>query len=118
MLARSAALDWSVGDWVLAAAAEHGRRLADALGGLQIRRRPAIEDAAFTALYVTPDEREELDEIAVACGLNRSAFVTAVSRLAMGDDLDDVLVALQSASGGASSDDDGPTTASADPAGR
>jgi hypothetical protein len=88
ILAGADALDWSAGDWVLAAAAEHGATL---------RKRPRIEDAAFTALYLTPDERDELDETAVACGLNRSAFVTAVARLALGDDLADVVAPLQAA---------------------
>jgi len=47
-----------------------------------------------TALYLTPDERDELDELAIACGLNRSAFVTSVARLALGEELDEVIAAL------------------------
>lgn len=90
-------LDWSAGDWVLAAAAEHGPRLRAALADVEVRKRPEVEDATFTALYLTPEEREELDDQAVACAVNRSAFVTAVSQLALGDDLDEVLRALRTA---------------------
>lgn len=98
LLESAAALDWSAGDWVLAAAAEEGPRLREALGRAQVRRRPAVPDAAFTGLYLTSEEREELDESAVACGLNRSAFVTAVARLALGDDLASVIDPLLAAS--------------------
>jgi uncharacterized protein (DUF1778 family) len=94
MLDAAAALDWSVGDWVLAAAAEHGLGLRDALGEVAVRKRPRVEDASFTALYLTPDERDELDDQAVACGLNRSAFVTSVSRLARGEELEEVIAPL------------------------
>lgn len=87
-------LGWSAGDWVLAAAAEHGHRLREALGPTEIRRRHQVEDAAFTALYLTPDERDELDELAVACGLNRSAFVTAVARLGLGEPIEAVVDGL------------------------
>jgi len=100
ILAGADALDWSAGDWVLAAAAEHGATLRAALGQVDVRKRPRIEDAAFTALYLTPDERDELDETAVGCGLNRSAFVTAVARLALGDDLADVVAPLRAATSG------------------
>jgi hypothetical protein len=85
-------LEWSVGDWVLAAAAEEGPRLREALGSMQVPRRLSVEDAAFTAIYLTPEERQELDDQAVACGLNRSAFVTAVASLALGERLEDVVV--------------------------
>lgn len=88
------ALERSAGDWVVAAAAEHGRSLQDALGEAEVRRRPRIDDATFTALSLTPDERDELDDLAVACGLNRSAFVTSVSRLALGEELDAVMAPL------------------------
>jgi hypothetical protein len=91
MLEAAAALDWSAGDWVLAAAAEHGPALLQALGDRPVRRRPRVEDAAFAALYLTPDERDELDDQAIACRLNRSAFVTSVAALALGDDMDVVL---------------------------
>jgi hypothetical protein len=91
----SAMLEWSTGDWVLASAAEQGPRLREALGTVEVRRRPRVEDATFAALYLTPDERDEIDDQAVACGLNRSAFVTAVSRLALGDELDDVVRSLR-----------------------
>ena len=84
-------IGWSVGDWVLAAAAEHGPRLREALGQVEVRKRPRVEDATYTALYITPEEREEIDDQAVACGLNRSAFVTAVARLGLGHDLDAVV---------------------------
>jgi hypothetical protein len=94
----SAMLEWSTGDWVLASAAEQGPRLREALGTVEVRRRPRVEDATFAALYLTPDERDEIDDQAVACGLNRSAFVTAVSRLALGDDLDDVVRPLRETS--------------------
>lgn len=83
----AAEFDWSVGDWVLAAAAEHGPALRAALGTVRVARRHQVEDAAFTGLYLTPDERDELDDQAIACGLNRSAFVTAVARLALGAEL-------------------------------
>ena len=94
LIAAAAVLDWSAGDWVLAAAAEHGRVLQEALGEVEVRRRPRVEDATFTALYLTPDERDELDDLAVACGLNRSAFVTSVSRLALGEELEAVVAPL------------------------
>jgi hypothetical protein len=90
-------LEWSAGDWILAAAAEEGPALRERLGQVSVRKRPKVEDAAFTALYLTPDERDELDDQAVACGLNRSAFVTAVARLALGADLEDVVADLQEA---------------------
>lgn len=93
--AAAGALDWSVGDWVLAIAAEHGPGLHAALGELAVAKRPAVEDAAFTALYLTPDERDELDDQAVACGLNRSAFVTAVARLGLGEPVDAVVDELR-----------------------
>jgi len=87
--------DWSVGDWVLAVAAEFGPSLRERLGQVEVRKRPTVEDASFAAIYVTPDERDELDDQAVACGLNRSAFVTAVARLGLGDDLEDVVASLR-----------------------
>jgi hypothetical protein len=90
-------LEWSAGDWVLAAAAEEGPALRERLGEVAVRKRPKVEDAAFTALYLTPDERDELDDQADACGLNRSAFVTAVARLALGADLEEVVTSLQEA---------------------
>jgi len=95
MLAAAAALDWSAGDWVLAAAAEHGSELLAALGEVEVRKRPKVEDAAFTALYLTPDERDELDDQAIACRLNRSAFITSVARLGLGEELEEVIAALQ-----------------------
>ena len=79
---------------MLAAAAEHGPVLHAALGEVEVRKRPNVEDAAFTALYLTPDERDELDDQAVACGLNRSAFVTSVARLALGEELEAVVADL------------------------
>lgn len=91
-------LEWSVGDWLLAIAAEHGTELTKALGHVEVRRRPSVEDATFTAIYLTPDERDELDDQAVAAKLNRSAFVTAVARLGLGDPLEDVVVGLRAAS--------------------
>jgi hypothetical protein len=97
LLEAAGALDWSAGDWVLAAAAEEGPRLLEALGQADVRKRHHVEDAAFTALYLTPDERDELDDQAIACGLNRSAFVTSVARLALGEDLDAVVASLRAA---------------------
>jgi hypothetical protein len=88
-------MDWSAGDWVLAAAAEHGPALRAALGPVQVPKRAKVEDATFTALYLTPDERDELDDQAAACGLNRSAFVTAVARLGLGEGTDEVCAALR-----------------------
>jgi uncharacterized protein (DUF1778 family) len=90
-------LEWSVGDWVLATAAEHGPTLLEALGSVEIRKRPKVEDATFTAIYLTPDERDELDDQARAGRLNRSAFVTAVARLGLGDELEDVVTTLRAA---------------------
>lgn len=87
-------LAWSMGDWVLAAAAEEGPRLREAVGQVDVRKRPKLEDATFVALYLTPDERDELDDQADACGLNRSAFVTAVASLNLGADLDAVVARL------------------------
>lgn len=97
LLEAAAALDWSAGDWALAAAAEEGPRLLEALGHVEVRKRPHVEDAAFTALYLTPDERDELDDQAIACGLNRSAFVTSVARLALGEELEAVVAPLRAA---------------------
>ena len=94
LIAAAEALDWSAGDWVLAAAAEHGPELLAALGEVEVRKRPTVEDAAFTALYLTPDERDELDDQAVSCRLNRSAFVTSVARLALGEELEAVVASL------------------------
>lgn len=95
LLASAGALEWSAGDWVLAAAAEHGPALRGAVGNEGVRRRPAVDDASFMGLYLTGEEREELDETARACGLNRSAFVTAVARLALGDELERVVGPLR-----------------------
>lgn len=95
--AAAGVLDWSVGAWVLAAAAEHGPKLRAVLGEASVAKRHTVEDAAFTALYLTPDERDELDDQAVACGLNRSAFVTAVARLGLGQPIDEVLDELRAA---------------------
>ena len=53
-----------------------------------------MEDATFTALHVTDDERDEIDEQASGCGLNRSAFVTAVAQLALGRHLADVVAEM------------------------
>lgn len=103
-------LEWSVGDWLLAMAAEHGRELTEALGHVEVRRRPSVDDATFTAIYLTPDERDELDDQAVAARLNRSAFVTAVARVGLGEPLDDVVTSLRAAStaGGQTGDETGP----------
>ena len=97
LIAAAAMLEWSAGDWVLAAAAERGPELLAALGEIEVRKRPTVEDAAFTALYLTPDERDELDDQAIACKLNRSAFVTSVARLALGEELEDVVAGLRAA---------------------
>lgn len=94
VMAAADALEWSAGDWVLAAAAEQGPALIEALGQVEVRKRPRVDDAAFAALYLTPDERNELDDQAVACGLNRSAFVTSVARLALGEELEEVISSL------------------------
>ena len=85
MLEAAEVMGWSAGQWVLTAAAEHGPRLRERLGSVRLAKRPRVEHATFTALYLTADERDELDDQAVACGLNRSAFVTAVARLALGE---------------------------------
>lgn len=95
MLAASDAIGWSAGKWLLAAAAEKGTVLQAVLGSLQVRKRTNLEDATFTALYLTEDERDEIDDQAKACGVNRSAFITAVARLALGQELDDVIEELQ-----------------------
>jgi hypothetical protein len=100
LLEAAAVMDWSAGDWVLAAAAEQGPPLREALGQVEVRKRPRVEDAAFTALYLTAEEREELDDQAVACGLNRSAFVTSVARLALGEELEVVVAPLRVAGAG------------------
>lgn len=99
VLAAAGAIEWSAGDWVLAAAAEHGPRLRDALGGVEVRRRPTVEDATFMGLYLTAEEREELDETARSCGINRSAFVTAVARLGLGEGCDHVVAPLRQVAG-------------------
>ena len=98
MLEAAKVMEWSAGQWLLAAAAEHGPRLREALGTVSVAKRPRVEDATFTALYLTADERDELDDQARACGLNRSAFVTAVARLALGADLEQVVGDLRSRS--------------------
>ena len=99
MLEAAELLAWSAGDWVLAAAAEQGPRLHEALGAVRVKKRPKVEDAAFTALYLTPEEVAELDDQAVACGLNRSAFVTSVARLALGEELDVIVAQLREQGG-------------------
>lgn len=86
-------LDWSVGDWVLAAAAEFGPQVPDI--STELRRRPRVPDATFCALYLTADERDELDDQATARGVNRSAFVTATAQLALGAGLEDVVASLR-----------------------
>lgn len=91
MTAAAQVLDWSVGDWVLAAAAEHGA----AVPTMDLARRPGVPDATFTTLYLTADERDEIDDQAVARRLNRSAFVTAVAQLALGADQDRVVASLR-----------------------
>jgi hypothetical protein len=96
MLEAAGVMDWSAGQWLLAAAAEQGPRLREALGQVSVAKRPRVEDATFTALYLTADERDELDDQARACGLNRSAFVTSVARLGLGDDLGQVVGDLRS----------------------
>lgn len=92
MTAAARVLNWSVGDWVLAAAAEFGPQIPSTV---QLRRRASVPDATFCALYLTADERDELDEQASARGLNRSAFVTAVAQLGLGADRESVVASLQ-----------------------
>ena len=94
LLAAAAAHDCSAAAWVLAASAEHGPALRDTLRVLEVRRRPRVGAAAFTVLQLTAAERDHLDDLAVACGLNRSAFVTSVARLALGEELEVVLAPL------------------------
>jgi hypothetical protein len=81
MLEAASVLEWSLADWVLAAAAEFGPTVP-AISGL--KRRQAVPDVTFCALYVTPEERAELDDQARSLDMNRSAFVTAVAQLALG----------------------------------
>ena len=95
MLEAASVMEWSAGQWLLATAAEQGPRLREALGTVSIAKRPRVEDATFTALYLTADERDELDDQAIACGLNRSAFVTAVARLGLGADVEQVVADLR-----------------------
>ena len=97
MTAAARVMDWSVGDWVLAAAAEFGDQVPDM--SLQLRKRPAVADSTFCALYLTAEERQELDEPARARGLNRSAFVTVTAQLALGADRDAAVRALQTGEG-------------------
>ncbi len=92
MTAAADVMDWSVGDWVLAAAAEFGPKVPDL--SQELRKRPAVPDATFCALYLTTDERDELDEQATARGLSRSAFVTACAQLALGSTAEDVAAGL------------------------
>lgn len=94
IVAAAAILEWSVGDWILAVAAEHGPAVVELLRGRGVRRRPTVEDATFTALYLTADERDELDDQARACGLNRSAFVTAVAQVGLGESVEDAVSPL------------------------
>lgn len=95
VLAAAAVMDWSAGDWVLAAAAEYGRQVPGPSQATHGRKRPRVPDATFCALYLTPDERDELDDQARDHGLNRSAFVTASAQLALGASRDDVRRGLQ-----------------------
>lgn len=90
MVEAAEVMDWSVGDWVLAAAAEFGPRVPQ----VRVRKRPAVQDPTFCALYLTADERDEIDEQATARGLNRSAFVTACAQLALGAREQDVAEGL------------------------
>ncbi len=92
MTAAAEVMDWSVGDWVLAAAAEFGPKVPNLHD--ELRKRPAVPDATFCALYLTTDERDELDEQATARGLNRSAFVTACAQLALGASAEHVAAGL------------------------
>ena len=94
LLEAAAAAGRSAGEWVLVAAADHGAALQEALGQVELRRRPRVDDATFAAVALTAEERDELDERAVSCGLNRSVFVTSVSRLALGEELDVVVAPL------------------------
>lgn len=93
MTAAARVLDWSVGDWVLAAAAEFGPQVPDT--ATELRRRARVPDATFCALYLTTDERDELDDQATARRLNRSAFVTATAQLALGAARNEVLASLE-----------------------
>ena len=97
MTAAARVMDWSVGDWVLAAAAEFGDQVPNL--GAEFRKRPAVADATFCALYLTAEERQELDEQARARGLNRSAFVTVTAQLALRAERDVALRALQTGEG-------------------
>ena len=97
MRAAAEVMDWSVGDWVLAAAAEFGDQVPDM--SAELRKRPAVADATFCALYLTAEERQELDDQARARGLNRSAFVTVTAQLALGADRDAAVRALQTGEG-------------------
>ncbi len=81
MRAAAEVMDWSIGDWVLAAAAEFGPRVPSRTEG-RMKKRAAVPDATFCALYLTGEERQELDDQAQHHGLNRSAFVTASAQLA------------------------------------
>ena len=94
VLEAAAAQHVSAGDWVLRAAAVHAGALQEALDLLEVRSRPRVEDAVFTALELTPEEQAHLDNLAVACGLNRSAFASSVSRLALGEEMQAVLAPL------------------------
>ncbi len=94
LLAAAGARDWSAGEWVVAAAAEHGPKLLAALGQVEVRGRLRVEDAVFTVLSLTTDARDELDGMAIGCGLNRSVFVTSVARLALGEELEVVVDSL------------------------
>jgi hypothetical protein len=87
MLEAAGVLEWSLADWVLAAAAEFGPQVP-AIPGL--KRRQAVPDVTFCALYVTPEERAELDDQARYLDMNRSAFVTAVAQLALGANTESV----------------------------
>lgn len=90
-LAAAQLLEWSLGDWVLAAAAEHGPALVAALDGQDRTRRGQVDDAVVVGLYVTLEERAELDDQVSSCRVSRSGFVTAVAGLALGLALDEVL---------------------------
>lgn len=94
VLAAAEVMDWSAGDWILAAAAEFGPKVParDETTG---RKRPRVPDATFCALYLTADERDELDDQARRHGLNRSAFVTASAQLALGATPEEVRAGLE-----------------------
>ena len=79
--------DWSMGDLALAFTAEHRASITTARAGREpLRRMTRHEPTVVVGLYMTAEETAELDDVAKACGLTRSALVETAVRLGVGEE--------------------------------